>query len=143
GTLLLDAGDSPATINPTFNGTDALVGDVTLAGDLSIVINGTTPDTDYTQLTVAGSVNLNGVSLIISGTYVPTFGESFIIVDNDGVDPIIGTFAGLPEGAVISNFMGTLWSAMISYEGGDGNDVELTVFTPCPGGNHFFVDVDA
>ncbi|MBK7425684.1 MAG: hypothetical protein IPI60_00910 [Saprospiraceae bacterium] len=143
GTLLLDAGDSPATINPTFIGTDASISTLTLAGDLSIVINGTTPDTDYTQLTVAGSVNLNGVNLVISGTHVPTFGESFIIVDNDGVDPIIGTFAGLPEGAVISNFMGTLWSAMISYVGGDLNDVELTVFAPCPGGNHYFVDVDA
>lgn len=143
GTLLLDAGDSPATINPTFIGTDASISTLTLAGDLSIVINGTTPDTDYTQLTIMGSVNLNGVNLVISGTHVPTFSESFIIVDNDGVDPTIGTFAGLPEGAVISNFMGTLWSAMISYEGGDGNDVELSVFAPCPGGNHFFVDVDA
>lgn len=143
GTLLLNSGDSPATINPTFIGTDANISTLTLAGDLGIIINGTTPDTDYTQLTVAGSVNLNGVNLVISGSHVPTFGESFIIVDNDGVDAIIGTFAGLPEGAVISNFMGTLWSAMISYVGGDGNDVELTVFVPCPSDNHFYVDADA
>lgn len=143
GTLLLDAGDAPATVNPTFIGMDVTISTVTLAGDLSIVINGTIEDTEYTQLAVTGSVNLNGVNLVISGLHNPAFNQTFVIVDNDGVDPIIGTFAGLPEGGVISNFMGSLWSAMISYAGGDGNDVVLTIFAPCPPDNHFYVDADA
>ena len=46
------------------------------------------------------------------------------LIDNDGVDPVSGTFAGLNEGAIVtlnaSDFQ-------ISYVGGDGNDVTLTV----------------
>lgn len=51
-------------------------------------------------------------------------------INNDGVDPVAGTFLGLPEGAVFTevnyyNIAGA--SYRISYIGGDGNDV---VFTP-------------
>ena len=54
-------------------------------------------------------------------------GQSFVIIDNDASDPISGTFAGLPEGAPINDFLGSGLSAVISYQGGDGNDVVLTV----------------
>jgi hypothetical protein len=78
-------------------------------------------------LTVAGSVDLTGVDLVFSGAYVPVLGNTFTIVDNDGADAIIGTFNGLPEGGAIPNFLGSGLYAVITYTGGDGNDVTLTV----------------
>ncbi len=54
-------------------------------------------------------------------------GDTFSIVNNQGAHPIVGTFNGLPEGGVIPRFLGSRLSAIISYIGGDGNDVVLTV----------------
>ncbi len=34
--------------------------------------------------------------------YLPAAGSKFTIIDNDGTDPVIGTFAGLPEGATFT-----------------------------------------
>jgi len=47
-----------------------------------------------------------------------------VIIANDGVDPVSGTFAGLPEGATFT-VAATLMR--ISYAGGTGNDVVLTI----------------
>ncbi|MBX2927129.1 MAG: T9SS type A sorting domain-containing protein [Saprospiraceae bacterium] len=136
GTLLLDPGTSPAAVKPTFNGTDATAGTVSFASDLAIVINGTSPgdgtSSTYSRLTVVGMVNLDGVDLVFSGAYTPTDGDVFLIVDNDDTDPIIGTFNGLAEGATINNFLGSGLDATISYIGGTGNDVVLTVVAACP-----------
>jgi hypothetical protein len=47
----------------------------------------------------------------------------FEIINNDGLDPVIGHFAGLADGAhVVAG--GKVFS--ISYHGADGNDVVLT-----------------
>jgi hypothetical protein len=92
---------------------------------LAIRIDGTEVDTGYSQLNVAGAVDLTGAVLEISGSHVPAVGDTFTIVNNAGSDPVIGTFAGLPEGAVISNFLGSGLVATITYVGGDGNDVVL------------------
>ncbi len=94
---------------------------------LEIDVTGTVPDTEYWQLNVVGEVDLGGVPLVLIGTPTLTGGESFIVVANDGVDPIIGTFAGLVEGGAIPDFLGSGRDATISYVGGDGNDVVLTV----------------
>jgi hypothetical protein len=75
------------------------------------------------------AVNFPAVLDLTGTTYPGTVGESFIIVENDGTDPIVGTFAGLPEGAAL------MWPgspglvARISYVGGTGNDVVLTLGT--------------
>ena len=50
-------------------------------------------------------------------------GNTFTILTNDGLDPIRGEFAGLPEGTFF--FRGKL-KFQITYKGGDGNDVVLT-----------------
>ncbi|REK12709.1 MAG: hypothetical protein DWQ37_10785, partial [Planctomycetota bacterium] len=77
------------------------------------------------QLDVTGTVNLGGATLdgSLSAGFAATVGEEFTIVNNDGADAVVGTFAGLSEGASLSiggaNFT-------ISYMGGDGNDVVLT-----------------
>ena len=77
----------------------------------------------YDQLKVNGLVSLVGCSLIAAATYSPPAGAKFVIVQNDGTEPVFGSFTGLGEGAQI-NVSGRPFS--ISYHGGDGNDVELT-----------------
>jgi hypothetical protein len=98
--------------------------------NLTTVINSTTVDTGYTQLNVAGRINLNNAQLALSGSHTPAVNDQFIIVNNDGTDPIVGTFNSLPQGAVIPNFLGSALSARISYVGGDGNDAVIVVNSP-------------
>ncbi|MFT5126762.1 MAG: hypothetical protein ACI8W8_000357, partial [Rhodothermales bacterium] len=75
------------------------------------------------QLAVIGTVSLDRVSLTGTASYTPTPGAPFLILANDGADPITGTFAGLSEGgtASIGGF-----DFSITYLGGTGNDVVLT-----------------
>lgn len=71
---------------------------------------------------VNGGVVLNGGTLTATLGFVPNPTDQFIIIANDGTDPVTGTFAGLPQGATL-NVGGTLLT--IRYDGGDGNDVVL------------------
>lgn len=84
--------------------------------------NAATPDFDI--LEVRGTVTLGGMRLHLTLGFTPPVGARFVIVVNDGTDLITGTFAGLPQGAIftVSNV-----TFQISYTGGSGNDVELTV----------------
>jgi hypothetical protein len=92
GTLLLDSGNSPAAVKPTRSGIDVTASTLSFGSDLAIAINGTTVDTQYHQLNVAGIVNITGVSLVLSGSHSPSGGQQFIIVNNDGSDAITGNF---------------------------------------------------
>jgi PKD repeat protein len=92
-------------------------------GALVIELAGLEPGTGYDQLRVAGPVNLAGSSFILSASTGFPAGTTFTIIDNDGADPVISTFAGIPEGATIAK-AGQHY--IISYVGGDGNDVVLT-----------------
>lgn len=87
-------------------------------------LQGTTSGTKYDVVQVSGSVNLGGAQLQLSLGFTPPVGSRFVILENDGLDAIVGTFAGLAEGAVFTQ--GGV-SFRISYRGGSGNDVELTV----------------
>ncbi|MCA9143999.1 MAG: autotransporter-associated beta strand repeat-containing protein, partial [Planctomycetales bacterium] len=127
GTLLLDSGTSPAAIKPTKAGIDVTASTLSFGSDLAIVIDGTIVDTQYTQLNVAGIVDLTNVDLKLSGSHTPTLNDRFLIVANDGTaDPVVETFNGQAEGSTIS-FGGML--LRVTYIGGDGNDVELIVNT--------------
>lgn len=112
--------DAPAT------GID-LTGNLALNGRLRIILSSAVPETGYATLRVAGTVNLTGTSFLTSGAYVPNPPDSFLLVDNDGTDPVIGTFTGLAEGATLTHAGRTM---RISYVGGTGNDVTLTVQGP-------------
>ena len=133
GTVIFN---TPNGTSPIFSSTDVTgtALSFTAGSKLNIVVNGTTPGdgtfSTYTQLTVVGAVNLNGVSLQLSGSHVPVIGQVFTIVDNDGTDAITGTFTGLPQNGLIANFLGTSALAVISYTGGTGNDVTITVVSP-------------
>ena len=98
---------------------------------LSIGIGGTTPATGHDQdrvssgaVTIGSSVTL---SLAPSASFSPTVGQSFLILDKVAGGAISGIFNGLPEAATIPGFLGSALTARISYIGGDGNDVVLTV----------------
>jgi len=149
GDLTLSPGGA-SSVGVATSGVDVTVGTLIFAdgAGLSIVINGTTADTEYSQLNVAGEVNLTGVELLLSGSYSPRPGDAFVIVDNDGNDPVIGTFSGLPEGATISDFPFTGLSATISYQGGTGNDVVISLpavaetSVTLEGGNLLVMDIN-
>lgn len=133
GTLRLGSGAAPRGVAPTHVGIDVTATTTTLDGNLSITVNGLVAETDYTQLTVVGGINLNGATLLLSGSYIPSPGDSLIIVNNDGAETIGGTFGGFAEGAILS-FNGR--SLKVSYVGGsDENDVVLTVLNLPPVAN--------
>lgn len=90
---------------------------------LTLNLNGTTAGTGYGQLEVDGTVDLRGSTLSFTVGYTTAGGDSYKIVDNDGADAVIGTFAGLPAGSAIR--VGADYFR-IAYNGGDGNDVVLT-----------------
>jgi autotransporter-associated beta strand protein len=93
---------------------------------LVIELTGTTPGAaGYDQLRVIGGVFIGMSVLELHVSFDPPPRSTFTIVDNDGSDPVNGTFAGLDEGATVS--VGDGYSFRISYVGGDGNDIVLTL----------------
>ena len=91
----------------------------------------------HDQVDVTGTVDITGATLNVTGGHTPAAGESFIIINNDGSDAVTGTFNGLAQFATVT--LNTV-DMLISYSGGDGNDV---VLFPCPAGSVVFVDTDA
>jgi acetyl esterase/lipase len=98
-----------------------------LEGELLIDI-GNTSD----RLSVTGTVTLNTMVLIVTVLSPPTDGETFVIINNDGTDPVNGILGGswngttrvpAPEGSII---ISGAHRFRISYVGGTGNDVTLT-----------------
>ena len=83
---------------------------------------GSVAGVDYDQVSVTGTVSLSG-GILLEGNDGVFPGANYRIIDNDGSDPVVGTFVGLPEGAVFEEG-GTTFQ--ITYEGGTGNDVVLT-----------------
>lgn len=131
GTLFLDSGSSPYSINPDQADTDVFSSTLTLQGPLLIAINGIVADVSYTQLKIEGGINLNSVPLTFTGTYLPLAGDIFTIVLNDSNDPVVGIFNGLMEGDTLFGFLDPSAKAVISYTGGDGNDVTIHVVIVC------------
>src|SRR5262249_12925042 len=71
---------------------------------------------------VMGGVSLGNATLEVSLGFTPALDDRFILINNDGHDAIEGTFQGLPEDTLVT--VGGQ-QFRITYEGGDGNDVEL------------------
>ncbi len=53
-----------------------------------------------------------------------TPGVTLTVVDNTSTSVIDGTFANLPDGSILTANGN---SFLVTYEGGDGNDLTLTV----------------
>ena len=78
------------------------------------------------RIIVKGKVDIGGAILKMDTTRIDpghalVKGAKYVLINNDGTDPVIGTFRWLREGAWFSKFR-------ITYHGGTGNDVVLTVF---------------
>ena len=130
------AGDVDATVKSVTlapgNSTGQVIinGNLTLDSDdtLELEINGTTPGSGFDQFVVNGSVALNDASLNLIDGYDPADGDQFLLVDNDGIDTVAGTFSGLPEGYVFVDFLGVSGqTAYLTYVVSDGNDVLIHV----------------
>jgi autotransporter-associated beta strand protein len=93
----------------------------------------------YDQLSVGQSVLLSGfggansckLDIRLGRGFIPAIGQPFRIIDNQSPNPVFGRFAGLPENA-ITNIDGTHFQ--ISYSGGTGNDIVLTIVSVDPTG---------
>ncbi len=128
---------APVTIS---SGTLAVQGVTTINNNLSLQnsallrvrINSTNPGDGYDQLNVSGDVALQGDLAITAAPSLPA-GASFTILNKTSAGPISGTFAGRPQGSVVivnnNDFI-------ISYTGGDGNDVTLTALSRAQAWRH-------
>lgn len=108
----------------------ANTGNLSLGGGAvySELINGSAGGS-FALTRVTGTVSLGGSALHLTGSGAGIApGAQFVILTNDGSDPVVGTFNGLPEGAVTPMGPGNVFYR-ISYVGGTGNDVVLTALT--------------
>jgi len=99
----------PSSLNLRSGSTLTLAGTNTLPGA-------------YDQLSVVGAVALSNATLQVTSLPTVPVGTTFIIITNDGVDAVQGTFSGLPENALVP--VGAQ-PFRIHYAGGSGNDVTL------------------
>jgi hypothetical protein len=119
---------APGISGPGMMHTNSLL--LSSGNTVEIDLQGTNPATGYDQIVVctSGNVNLASATLSLSSSFTGNQGTIFTIIDNqDPTTAIQGTFAGLSEGAVVS-VNGRAYQ--ISYVGGTGNDVTLTVYDP-------------
>ena len=101
-------------------------GNVTFSstGKFTVGPDGTNAGTGYSQLNVTGTVSLASASLQVVAGAVGAVNSRYTIINNDASDPEVGSFNGLPEGAMVTANNGAKFT--ISYLGGSGNDVVLT-----------------
>lgn len=93
--------------------------------EVQLDLTGLVGGLEYDQIVTTGTVQLGGAQLNLQPTFVPPPGSQFLLVLNDGTDPVLGTFVGLPEGAV---FQANGVSFQITYRGGIGaNDIRVKV----------------
>lgn len=109
GILRLDQGLSLEDFNHSSGTLELDLGDVFTSG----------------QIVVSNTVALAG-PLTVAPVAGFTGNDSYVLIDNQGASVVAGTFDGLPEGSIL-NVGG--FSYCISYVGGDGNDVTLTMQT--------------
>jgi autotransporter-associated beta strand protein len=79
-----------------------------------------------TDKVVANGVTINGGSFAFQGTAQGTLRQGLVLIaiSNTAATPIFGTFSNLPDGAILTANRNNFQA---SYEGGDGNDLTLTV----------------
>lgn len=101
-----------------------------LDGEYQFELGSNDPCSGYDQIKVtdpAESVYLDSNATVVTSRYnnfTPKQNQVFTIIDNQGSEAVDGTFKDLPEGATFTQ-NGVVFK--ISYVGGTGNDVTLTV----------------
>jgi hypothetical protein len=84
-------------------------------------------DTTVASQAIANGVTIAGgakFSAAASGDMTLPIGTEFNVINNTSANPISGTFSNLSDGAIVT-VNGT--NFQVSYTGGDGNDLTLTV----------------
>ena len=127
--------NSGSTISPG-NSPGALTGDrleMQTGSRYLVEIDGTVPGTSSDLLTF-NMVDLDtdttgGADLDIIISAALSINDEIMVIDNAGAYNVNGTFNGLAEGATLGGQGIGIFS--ISYVGGDGNDVVLTVTELC------------
>jgi T5SS/PEP-CTERM-associated repeat protein len=110
-------------------GTTTIEASYTLnAGSLEIEIDGPGGSgVGWDLVVVNGAVDLIGADATANALVnielgmAPTIGQGFLILQNDGVDPILGTFANGPT--VSATFGNRVYDFAVNYTAGDGNDI--------------------
>ena len=123
---------SGATVAPGMSPGCIVATMLTLSGTYQFELGGVDPCTGYDQLQTTDTVNASPVTLGTNSVlatsrynnYTPTEGQVFTIISVAGTHGVQGTFKDLAEGATFTQ-NGVVFK--ISYVGGDGNDVTLTV----------------
>ncbi len=93
---------------------------------LAVELGGTTVCTLYDQMVITDAIAISDATLSLTAinSFLASDSDEFVIVKNDGAGAVNGTFSGLTEGNTTS-VAGK--DVKISYIGGDGNDITLTV----------------
>ncbi|MEM6777379.1 MAG: SdrD B-like domain-containing protein [Planctomycetota bacterium] len=115
--------DGRLDLNTLLTTDDFTLGDGSLLNDIDINAPGITPGIDYDQVVVTGTVTIGDATLQIDGNHVPVVGDEYIIISNDGVDPVIVNAGAPANGSTFFTFNEV--DLQIVYDGGDGNDVVL------------------
>ena len=129
GSITIGSGSGPgAFLAPGMKGTGKLATSSSLTfnsdGTYSCDLNTTKAKAD--QVT-AQSVTINSgavFALKAAGNTSLSVGTVFTVITNNGPGAIVGNFSNLPDGVTITVGSNTFQA---DYEGGDGNDLTLTV----------------
>ena len=127
GGVVVNAFLSPGKGGPNSIGTLTIEGDLALLGSAAIYEFELNSSTARADKVIANGVTLNSgpqfsFTDIGSGTLTP--GTVFKVINNTSANPIAETFGNLPDGAMFTSNGNTY---RVNYEGGDGNDLTLTV----------------
>jgi autotransporter-associated beta strand protein len=122
GGKLVLAGSLTSDISAA-TGTFAVQGSASSTGSLAINATGRFEAATNSSMSVGGSVTLAGNLDLIAPPGLAT-GSSFTLISKTSAGAVSGTFAGLSEG---STFTASGYDWQITYAGGDGNDVVVTI----------------
>ena len=119
---------SPGSPLGTMTISNSLNMNYSTSGKFTSAINGASIGRFGQARVLAGTTTINNTSLEITQASNLLVGQKITLINNNVGVGLVGTFNGLPEGAsfkVGNPTINTTFS--ISYSGGDGNDVVLTV----------------
>lgn len=137
GTVTLSNSSSNLTVS---QGTLSFQNPANVSGNLDLLSNsnlklllpGTSSNLASAVITVGGDVTLSGDLTVIPSANVPA-GSTIVIVNKTSAGAITGTFTGRPQGSLVRGSNGDF---IISYAGGDGNDVTLTAVSKLQAWRH-------
>ena len=132
GSVTIGGGSGSAALapgaHPRNEATLAIQGTLTfqIGGTYLYTFKATGNNSEADEVIANGVTIAAGATLTVSGKTGVRLrvGTTFTVISNTAATPISGTFANLPDGSIITIRGNNLQA---SYEGGDGNDLTLTV----------------